>query len=113
MHGKIKTSRYLTDPLKMWRSLYFGTTVINQHLIQEESKSRLNSCNPHYHSFQNFLSSRLLSKNVKIKIYKIIVLPVVLYGCETWSLILREEYRLKVYEIRVLRVIFGSKRMKW
>jgi hypothetical protein len=56
------------------------------------------------------LSSRLLSRNVKVKIYKTIILPVVLYGCETWSLTLREEHRLKVFENTVLRRIFGPKR---
>jgi hypothetical protein len=56
------------------------------------------------------LSSRLLSRNVKVKIYKTIILPVILYGCETWSLTLREEHRLKVFENRVLRRIFGPKR---
>jgi hypothetical protein len=56
------------------------------------------------------LSSRLLSRNIKIILYKNIILPVVLYGCETWSLTLREEYRLRVIENRVLRRIFGPKR---
>jgi hypothetical protein len=56
------------------------------------------------------LSSRLISKNLKIKIYKTVILPVVLYGCETWSLTLGEEYRLRVSENRVLRRIFGPKR---
>jgi hypothetical protein len=56
------------------------------------------------------LSSRLLSRNVKVKIYKTIILPVVLYGCETWSLTLREEHRLRVFENRDLRRIFGPKR---
>jgi hypothetical protein len=56
------------------------------------------------------LSSRLLSRNVKVKTYKTIILPVVLYGCETWSLTLREEHRLRVFENRVLRRIFGPKR---
>jgi uncharacterized membrane protein len=56
------------------------------------------------------LSCCLLSRNVKVKIYKTIILPVVLYGCETWSLILREKHRLKVFEKRVLRRIFGPKR---
>jgi hypothetical protein len=56
------------------------------------------------------LSSRLLSRNVKIKIYKTIIFPVVLYGCETLSLTLREEHRLMVFESRVLRRIFGPKR---
>jgi hypothetical protein len=51
----------------------------------------------------------LLSRNVKVKIYKTIILPVVLYGCETWSLTLREEHRLRVFENRVLRGIFGPK----
>ena len=55
------------------------------------------------------LSSILLSKNVKIKIYRTIILPVGLYGCETWALTLREEHRLKVFENRVLRRIFGPK----
>ena len=59
---------------------------------------------------QNLLSSSLLSKNLKIKIYRTIIVPVVLYGCETWSLTLREEHRLKVFENRVLRRIFGPKR---
>jgi len=59
---------------------------------------------------QNLLSFSLLSKNLKIKIYRTIILPVVLYGCETWSLALREERRLRVFENRVLRRIFGPKR---
>ena len=63
-----------------------------------------------YYSVQTLLSSRLLSKNLKIKIFKTIVLPVVLYGCETWSLTLREECRLRVFENRILRRIFGPKR---
>jgi hypothetical protein len=50
-----------------------------------------------------------LSRNLKVKIYKTIILPVVLYGCETWSLTLREEHRLRVFENRVLRRIFGPK----
>jgi hypothetical protein len=58
------------------------------------------------------LSSRLISKNLKIKIYKTVILPVVLYGCETWSFTLREDYRLRVIENRVLRKIFGPKREK-
>jgi hypothetical protein len=56
------------------------------------------------------LSSSLLSKNLKIKIYRTIILPVVLYGCESWSLTLREECRLRVFENKVLRRIFGPKR---
>jgi hypothetical protein len=63
-----------------------------------------------YYSLQNLLSSRLLTKNLKIRIYRTIILNVVLYGRETWSLTLREERRLRVFENRVLRRIFGSKR---
>jgi len=63
-----------------------------------------------YCSTVNYLCSRLLSKNIKIKIYKIIILPVVLYGCETWSLTLREGRGLRVFENGVLRRIFGPKR---
>jgi hypothetical protein len=89
---------------------YLGMTVTNQNLIQEEIKRRLNSGNACYHLVQNLLSSHLLSKNLKIRIYKTIILPVVLYGCETWSLTLREEHRLRVFENRVLRRIFEPKR---
>jgi hypothetical protein len=70
---------------------YLGMTVTNQNLIQEEIKRRLNSGNACYHSIQNLLPSHLLSKNIKIRIFRTIILPVVLYGCETWSLTLREE----------------------
>jgi hypothetical protein len=88
---------------------YLGATITNQNLIQEEIKRRLNSGNTCYHSIQNLLSSRLLSKIVKIIIYETIILPVVLYGCETWSVTLREEYRLAMFKNRVLR-IFEPKR---
>jgi hypothetical protein len=76
----------------------------------KEIKGRLNSGNACYHSVQSLLASRLLSGNVKVKIYKTIILPVVLYGCENWSLTLKEEHRLRVFEVRVLRGIFGPKR---
>ena len=59
---------------------------------------------------QNLLSSSLVSKNLKIEIYRTIILPVVLYGCETWSLTLREELRVRVFENGVLRRIFRPKR---
>jgi hypothetical protein len=89
---------------------YSGSTLTDQKCIHEEIRSRLNSGNACYHAVQNLLSSRLLSRNVKIKIYKTIILPVVLYGCETLSLTLREEHRLSVFENRVLRRIFRPKR---
>ena len=62
---------------------YFGTTLINQNSITEEIKSRLKSGNACYLSVQNLLSSRLLSKILNIEIYRTIILPIVLYGCET------------------------------
>ena len=75
---------------------YLGSLLTNQNYIQKEIKSRLKAGNSCYYSFQTLFSSRLLSKNLKIKMYKTIILPVALYGCETWSLTLREEFRLRV-----------------
>jgi hypothetical protein len=89
---------------------YLGTTLKYQNSIYEEIKSRLDSGNACYHSVQDLLSYSLLSKDTKIKIYRTVILPVVLYGRETWSLTLREEHRLRVFENRVLRRIFGPKR---
>jgi hypothetical protein len=89
---------------------YLGKNITNQNLIQKEIKRRLNSGNACCHSVQKLLSSRLLSKNIKIGIEKIIILFVALYGCETWSGTLREERRLRVFEKRLLRRIFEPKR---
>jgi hypothetical protein len=83
---------------------------LNTAVTNEEIKRKLNSGNACYHSVQNLLFSRLLSKNLKIGIYKTIILSVVLYRCETWSLTLREEHRLRVFENRMLRRIIGPKR---
>ena len=77
---------------------FLGTTLTNQNSIVEEIKSRLRSGSACYHSVQNLLSSRYLSKNLKIKIYRNIILPVVLYWCETWSLTLQEEMKLRLFE---------------
>jgi hypothetical protein len=84
--------------------------VCDKNSIHDESKSRLNSRNVSCHSVQNLLASSLLSKNTKIKLHRTIIFSVDLYGCEIWSLTLREEHRLRVFENRVLRKIFGSKR---
>ena len=89
---------------------YLGTDLTYKNCVQEEIESRLKVGNACYYSVQNLLSSSLLSKKLKIKIYRTIILPVVLYGCETWSLTLREERRLMVFENRVLRRVFGPKR---
>jgi len=83
---------------------------MSQNSIREEMKSRLKSGSACYHSVQNILSSSFLSKNKKIKTYRTIILSVILYGCETLSLTLREERRLRVFENWVLRRMFGSKK---
>ena len=89
---------------------YLGVTVTNTNDMREGIKRIINMGNACYYSHEKILSSRLLSKKLKVKTYKTIVLPVVLYGCETWSLILREEHRLRVFKNKVLRKIFGDKR---
>ena len=81
---------------------YLGTNLTHQNSIQEEIRNRLKSGNACYHSVQNLSSSSLLSKNLKVKIHRTIILPLVLYGCETWMLTLREERRLRLYENWVL-----------
>jgi len=89
---------------------YLGTNLTNENSIQEEFHSRLKVGNACYYSVQNLLSSSLLSKILNIKIFGTIIFPVAMYGCETWSLTLREERRLRVFENRVLRRVFGPKR---
>jgi hypothetical protein len=89
---------------------YLGSTLTNQNSIQEKIKSRLKLGNACYYYLQNLLFSTLKSKNLKIKFYRTIILPVVLYGWETWSLTLRRERRLWTFENRVLRRVFGPKR---
>ena len=84
--------------------------MTNKNSIQDEIKCRLKAGNSCYYSDQSLLSFLFLSKNLKIKIYKTIILPVVLYGCEAWHITLREERRLRVFENRVLGLIFGPKR---
>jgi hypothetical protein len=86
---------------------YVGTTLTNQNSIQEKIKGRFKSGNAFYHSVQNLLSSSLLSKKLKIKIYRTIILLAVLYGCETWSLTLSEERRKIVFENWALRSMIG------
>ncbi|KAJ4450227.1 hypothetical protein ANN_01646 [Periplaneta americana] len=89
---------------------YLGATVTNINDTREEIKHIINMGNSCYYSIEKLLSSSLLSKNLKVRIYKTVILPVVLYGCETWTLTLREEHRLRVFENKVLRTIFGAKR---
>jgi hypothetical protein len=89
---------------------YLGTILTDQNYMHEEINSRLNSANVCFLSVHSPLSSRLLTRKLKVKMYRTIIRPVVVYGCETWSVTLREEHRLRVFENRVLRRIFGPKR---
>jgi hypothetical protein len=82
---------------------YLGTTLTDQNCMYEEINSRLNFGNACHHLVESLRSSHLLSRNVKVRLYRSIILPVVLYGCETWSLTIREEHRPRVFENRVLR----------
>jgi hypothetical protein len=90
-----------------------GTTATNQSRIHEEIKNRLKTETTCCCSVQSILYFRFLSKNLKVKIYQTVILTVILCGCEILSLTLREEYRLKVFENRMLRMIFGSKKRCW
>jgi hypothetical protein len=103
----IITSRFESrlNDLKMKRN-----TLERSYTLYTLIWKLLTKCYYCYYSVQNLLSSILISKNLKIKIYKTVILPVVLYGCETWSLTLEEEHTLRVFENRVLRRIFGPKR---
>ena len=115
LNGTHQNKVYADDVNIMSGSIYFkylGRTITNQTSIQQEIKSRMKSENACCHLLQNLSSFSLFSKNIKIKIYGTIILPVVLYGCETWSLTLREEFRLRTFENGVLRKIFGPKRDK-
>ncbi|KAJ4448649.1 hypothetical protein ANN_00039 [Periplaneta americana] len=108
-NGNIKTGNLSFEEVENFK--YLGATVTNINNTREEIKRRINMGNACYYSVEKLLSSSLLSKNVKVKIYKtVILLPVVLYGCETWILTLREEQRLRVFENKVFRKIFGAKR---
>jgi len=89
---------------------YLGTILKIQNSTQEQIKSKLKSGNVSCHAGQNLLCFSLLYKNLKIKRHRTIILSVGLYGCETWSLTLRDDHRLRVLESRVLRRIFGPKR---
>ena len=89
---------------------YLGVTVTNTNDIREEIKRKISIGYACYYSLEKILSSPLLSKKLKVNTYKTIILPVVLYGCETWSFTLREEHRLRLFENKILRKIFGAKK---
>jgi hypothetical protein len=90
--------------------IYLGKILMNKNFLQEGIKRRLKPGNVCYHSVHNLLSSTLLFKNIKIKIYRTVIVSVILYGCKTWSLTMREEHRPRVFENRVLSRIFGPNR---
>ena len=94
---------------KVEKFRYLGVTVTNTNDIREEIKRKINMGKACYYSLEKILSSRLLSNKLKVKTYKTIILPVVLYGCETLSLTLWE-HRLRVFENKVLRKIFRAKK---
>ncbi|KAJ4439113.1 hypothetical protein ANN_15070 [Periplaneta americana] len=107
-NGTIKVGDLSFEEVEKFK--YLGATVTNVNDTWEEIKRRINMGNACYYSVEKLLSSSLLSKNLKVRIYKTVILPVVLYGCETWTLTLREEQRLRVFENKVFRKIFGAKR---
>ncbi|KAJ4450566.1 hypothetical protein ANN_01993 [Periplaneta americana] len=107
-NGNIKTGDLSFEEVEKFK--YLGATVTTINDTREEIKRRINMGNACYYSVEKLLSSSLLSKNLKVRIYKTFILPVVLYGCETWTLTLREGHRLRVFENKVLRKIFGAKR---
>ncbi|KAJ4450411.1 hypothetical protein ANN_01835 [Periplaneta americana] len=107
-NGTIKIGDLSFEEVEKFK--YLGATITNINNTREEIKHRINMGNACYYSVEKLLSSSLLSKKLKVRIYKTVILPVVLYGCQTWTLTLREKQRLRVFENKVLRKIFGAKR---
>jgi hypothetical protein len=100
--GQKHSIKKANTSMNVWQNFkYLGKILTDKNCMQEETKfDRLISEKTCCHLVQSLLSCRLLSRNVKCKIYKTIIMPIVLYGCETWSLTLREEHRLGVFENR-------------
>ncbi|KAJ4446034.1 hypothetical protein ANN_12720 [Periplaneta americana] len=107
-NGNIKFGNLSFEEVEKFK--YLAATVTNINDTREEIKHRINMGNACYYSVEKLSSSSLLSKNLKVRIYKTVILPVVLYGCETWTLTLGEKHKLRVFENKILRKIFGAKR---
>ncbi|KAJ4431600.1 hypothetical protein ANN_20199 [Periplaneta americana] len=99
-NGNIKIGDLSFEEVEKFK--YLGATVTNINDTREEIKRRINMGNACYYSVEKLLSSSLLSKNLKVRIYKTVILPVLLYGCETWTLTLREEHRFRVFENKII-----------
>ncbi|KAJ4443799.1 hypothetical protein ANN_05579 [Periplaneta americana] len=97
--GRLEGRRPLETQSRRWEMGYDGRDWIN--LAQDRNRWR---------AYVRAAMNLLLSKNLKVRIYKTVILPVVLYGCENWTLTLREEHGLRVFDKKVLRKIFGAKR---
>ncbi|KAJ4429113.1 hypothetical protein ANN_26114 [Periplaneta americana] len=95
-NGNIKIGNLSFEEAEKFK--YLGATVTNINDTREKIKHRINMGNACYYSTEKLLSSNLLSKNLKVNVYKTVILPVVLYGCETWTLTLKEEQKLRVFE---------------
>ena len=95
--------------IKMCKFKYLGVMVTNTNDIREEIKRTINMGNVCYYSLEKILSSRVLSRKLKVNTCKTIILAVVLYGCRTWSLTLRKKYRLRLFLKKVLRKTFGAR----
>jgi hypothetical protein len=111
VHRNIKNDNISFERAEAFK--YLEKNKTNQNFIQDDIKSRLKSGNACYHSVQNLLSSSLLSKKLKIKIYRTIILPVVLYECKTWSLTLRKERRLRCMRIGCWGEYLGPRGTRW
>jgi hypothetical protein len=103
----IKIGSNLYEKVKTFK--YLGSLLTNQNSLHKEIKCRLKARNSCYYSLQTHLSSQLLSMNLKIKMYKTIILSVLLYECKGWYLTLRETHRLMGFKNRILRQTFGPR----
>ena len=110
LNGNFHLTRDEGDIEKMSVFKYLGALITKNNEVEKEVKHKLNIRNACYYSVQELFSSQILSRNIKLRICETTILPVVLYGSDTWSLTLKEEERLRVFEKKILRKIFGPNR---